>query len=203
MNTRTLWAMIGLVAAFCASARMSGQIVDGRAQFDTAHYVSLVVDYSVSTIRHVVADSTVTSIVNGSELMGTNLSLPEPVTLGVPALGTLKVNWEYKAIQMEDGSGTAIIIEVSAVPAVFGQGIPVSGRYIVMRPNEVAQKFKDRNAAISAVLYSMYFVYYNGGNNYGFTGGYAYSMLPYTMWYGFIPPGTVLLGPTVFIGIVP
>ena len=64
---------------------------------------------------------------------------------------------------MADGSGTTIMLHISALPELVGNGVGLSADYIVMRPEDVAQKFKDRNAVISAVLQSMYFNYYYGG----------------------------------------
>ncbi|HEX2860864.1 MAG TPA: hypothetical protein VHN79_04460 [Lacunisphaera sp.] len=202
MNPRSLWALLGLIAVLLAPARSHGKMVDGRAVLDTPHHVSLLVPASVDLVRLAIPTATVTSIIKGDTLVGTNIKPPQLVTLGVPGRATLKVDWEYKAIKMADGSGTAILLDVSAVPEVAGQMAPLSATYIVMPPSEVAQKFKDCNAVISAVLYSMYFVYYNGGAGYvGFGGGYAFSMLPYSTWYTFNPSASdVTIGPTIYIG---
>ena len=104
MSSRTFWPILGLVAALIAPSLARGQIIDGRVEIDTPYYVSQVVSYSVDAIRLVVPKTVVTSIINGDTLAGTNLKPPEPISLGVPGIGTLKINWEYTAIKMADAA---------------------------------------------------------------------------------------------------
>ncbi|HEX2860955.1 MAG TPA: hypothetical protein VHN79_04920, partial [Lacunisphaera sp.] len=157
--------------------------------------------YPLDAVKMVVPTGTVTSVMNGNLLAGTNLTTPTPVTLGTVTTG-LKVSWTYSAVRMDDGSGTAIILDVTATPTVFGQSAPTNARYIVARPDQVRTLFKDRTAIISQVLQQMYqYYYYTGGYGGGSTGtGTLYSLFPYIFWYNYQPyPGSVSVGPTTFI----
>lgn len=198
---------LGILWAALFTAHISNaQIWDGHLVLNTGDEIAAGTNYPSWFINMLVLPASVRQIVNGNVLVGDNLG--NTVTLGLDGLAAIDVTWKYSALKMDDGSGVAILLNMSIASNSLGSSIPISRSKIMLTPSEVAARFLDENALIILGLNSSGFLYYrfSNGNPYGLPFSSFRTPLnnsPYYTWANFDPFSGISVGEPIFIDFLP